>query len=909
MATALRRCGPLPKSASDLLEPIFCWVAGPSGRSLVERLEAYALDFGAAPWLTTGLNFSGTSEFSVVDIDAQRALAALAQSALEQFERTEAAEGAGPMERVEFVRAIARRDPKLGEFLMRPNRRRLAFADWTDRTDADGFWALMKSSEARRAMLGVAAASIGIGVLIYLALWRGASPFAWRLAILHGSLALGAGVGATALIAVLFAAAFLATLRFHESRDVPDDRNPALDAVKAIAARENRPGFSQNHITAITPLKPGWFRKLTLAIALLGIRLTVTYWFRPGFVVTMGTIHYAKWFRPRGSDKMVFLSNYDGSWESYLEDFITKAHWGQSAVWSNGQGFPRTKYLAFGGAQDGDRFKRWVRRQQVPTQCWFSRFPDLAADQIRSNALIHSGLMRVSNDTDAKAWLDLFGSRLLPGGALEADEIQSLVFRGLRDLPFAVLAVVRLPDSHDVKTKWLSRVQAQVSFGDRPFGGSDSTDQMAAFFAVSAAGLARLGLPEDALSTFPAPFSLGMANRADVLKDVGASEPSRWEWADSDRPISADAIVLFFCKNREACGRALEEHKTALGADAILYEVWTQPTSKGLDFEHFGFRDGISQPVIRGTQRATRGSPERDLIEPGEFVLGYPNNEGFFPPTPIVSALADPYRRLPNEPADLPANFPNFGSEENLQTRDFGRNGTFIAVRQLQQDVDGFNASVVNHAEELACYPALPSIVGRPINGDWVAAKMLGRWRDGTPLIHSPGDPQRDRTRDNDFDYGSDDPQGLQCPLGAHTRRANPRTSLLPGDPQQQAITNRHRIIRRGRSYERDGEKGLLFIALCADLERQFEFVQQTWIASQHFHGLHNESDPIASSPVHPDHSFKRNFTIPTFEAPVILKGIEGFVTARGGGYFFLPSKSSIRFLVDCCQAASRAAP
>ena len=136
----------------------------------------------------------------------------------------------------------------------------------------------------------------------------------------------------------------------------------------------------------------------------------------------------------RARDKLIFQANYDGSWESYLEDFIMKAHPGQTAAWCNGVGFPRTKFLIQEGAQDGDRFKRWVRRQQVLSQFWYSRFPYLTTDQIRNNALIHDGLARATTDTAARAWLDCFGSTPRPDYAIETDEVQSLVFRGMNTL-------------------------------------------------------------------------------------------------------------------------------------------------------------------------------------------------------------------------------------------------------------------------------------------------------------------------------------------------------------------------------------------------------------------------------------------------------------------------------------------
>ena len=158
----------------------------------------------------------------------------------------------------------------------------------------------------------------------------------------------------------------------------------------------------------------------------------------------MGTIHYARWFRLPGSEMMLFLANYDGSWQSYLEDFITKAHEGQSSVWSHGRGFPKNRLLVLHGAADGDRFKRWVRRQQIVTQFWYSRSPELTTKQIRTNAMIHDGLMRAQTDTAARAWLDCFGTTPRPAKCVEADEVQSLVFRGLPSHDFMLCAALHL---------------------------------------------------------------------------------------------------------------------------------------------------------------------------------------------------------------------------------------------------------------------------------------------------------------------------------------------------------------------------------------------------------------------------------------------------------------------------------
>ncbi len=188
-----------------------------------------------------------------------------------------------------------------------------------------------------------------------------------------------------------------------------------------------------------------------------------------------------------------------------------------------------------------------------------------------------------------------------------------------------------------------------------------------------------------------------------------------------------------------------------------------------------------------------------------------------------------------------------------------------------------------------------------------MAAKTVGRWRDGASLVrhpqHPPGTPSlapelptgrpvRTREPDNDFLFAREDPQGLRCPFGAHMRRANPRDSLDTDGPAQLAIVNRHRLIRIGRQYAAPpgGRPGLLFTCLNADIERQFEFVQQTWLLGSNFHGLPDETDPSLG------HG-ERVFTIPTLQGPVRLKGLPDFVRVRGGAYFFMPSRSAIRYL------------
>ena len=127
---------------------------------------------------------------------------------------------------------------------------------------------------------------------------------------------------------------------------------------------------------SVTQRKPGLLRAFTSRLVFWVIGELATRSFRPGFLGDIGTIHFARWVTPPRSPDVIFLSNYGGSWESYLEDFITRAHNGLTGVWSNSIGFPRSENLFQKGATDGERFKRYARRSMVPTPFWYSRLSD-----------------------------------------------------------------------------------------------------------------------------------------------------------------------------------------------------------------------------------------------------------------------------------------------------------------------------------------------------------------------------------------------------------------------------------------------------------------------------------------------------------------------------------------------------
>jgi Dyp-type peroxidase family len=301
--------------------------------------------------------------------------------------------------------------------------------------------------------------------------------------------------------------------------------------------------------------------------------------------------------------------------------------------------------------------------------------------------------------------------------------------------------------------------------------------------------------------------------------------------------------------------------------------------------EHFGFRDGISQPAMAGLGRPDRPA---NTVAAGEFVLGYPNEYRLFAERPVLARSADPAGILPPDAA---------GSGG----ADFGRDGSYLVFRQLSQDVRGF----WQYVDQATRRPDGSTDSGRRTR---LASKMVGRWPSGAPLVAVPENDDPSYSKLNDFLYHAIDRDGLRCPVGSHIRRANPRDSLdpWPGTSRSLEVTNHHRILRRGREYghpvdaatlfdevREDEDRGLHFLCLNANIARQFEFLQKTWINSPKFDGLHEGDDPV----VGPRQALGDTFTVPAAPIRTRVRELPRFVTVRGGAYFFLPGRRALRYL------------
>lgn len=194
-------------------------------------------------------------------------------------------------------------------------------------------------------------------------------------------------------------------LRRHERRDVPSSERPSREHERELAAYEDY--VAQNPFTAVGRIKPGRFRRTTLAVILFAVDYGVRHVFKRGNLAGVKTIHFARWLFIDGKRRVVFASNYDGSLESYMDDFIDKVAWGLNAVFSNGLGYPRTRWLVLDGAKDELAFKHYLRCHQLPTQVWYSAYDDLTAHNLESNARIRAGLFGKLDPAETAAWLAL----------------------------------------------------------------------------------------------------------------------------------------------------------------------------------------------------------------------------------------------------------------------------------------------------------------------------------------------------------------------------------------------------------------------------------------------------------------------------------------------------------------------
>jgi Dyp-type peroxidase family len=438
-------------------------------------------------------------------------------------------------------------------------------------------------------------------------------------------------------------------------------------------------------------------------------------------------------------------------------------------------------------------------------------------------------------------------------------------------------------------------------------------------------GLRHLDIPDDTMHGFPDEFSMGMKARRDILGDVGPNHPSHWDpvWEQE-----VHILVSINAKDETALEAGYQKIEAIFmqmtgiiqltghrGPDGGLLEY--QPASALVnhwDKEHFGYSDGISNPdfegcgedpanVIGGGKPTGKDPATMEgwaPIKAGEFLFGHADEAGGLP-------------EAPGPPL-------------------FSRNGTFLVYRKLHQNVKSFESYLDDEGRRF------------PGGKEALAAKFAGRWRNGAPLALFPtqeaadafvaeyyalkkkgaGASATDKARLaqlesqwSGFDFNND-LEGARCPFGAHVRRVNPRSALMyakkgafghdafdsPG-----ALSNRRRLLRRGLPYglatdppTDDGDHGVVMLIVSADLSRQFEFVQQQWMAYGNDFNLANDTDPLlgnhgANENCRADGRMMIEGDKATGKPPYFCGGIPTLVETRGGEYFFVPSMTCLRMI------------
>lgn len=196
---------------------------------------------------------------------------------------------------------------------------------------------------------------------------------------------------------------WLILLRMKEARDQVQE-GPANPAI-VEAALKNEDFTAQNHLATVIPIKPGLVRAVTLRVVLYVLSLFAGVIGTKGSLAGITSIHFAHWSIVNHGKHLLFLSNFDGSWQSYLGDFVDFAAPRLTAVWSNTMYFPRTRFLMSGGAADGPRFLQWSRAQQRPTNVWYSAYPESTMLVIDNNSSIREGLYRSMRKSNIQKWL------------------------------------------------------------------------------------------------------------------------------------------------------------------------------------------------------------------------------------------------------------------------------------------------------------------------------------------------------------------------------------------------------------------------------------------------------------------------------------------------------------------------
>lgn len=533
----------------------------------------------------------------------------------------------------------------------------------------------------------------------------------------------------------------------------------------------------------------------------------------------------------------------------------------------------------------------------------------------------------LTNDLERKSMKRYFNKELAKEA--EWNDMQGLVTRGYRTLWSATYLMLQIDEKNvqeakqyfnglvnHITTEGNIRVEA-IENRSNVHGDPEEAVQI----AFTSRGLEKLGVSKNVRDTFSREFLEGMSpcdsgpdgERATLLGDCKKSKSENWHWGNSAKPV--DCMLMLYAKDPKALAGLFKKVFTSKQKGVIVvYEADTLTLSNNELKEHFGFKDGMSQPIIKGFSKSGNlDIDETHLINAGEFILGHKNQYNNYSPSPYVD---------PSDPSfETAALTFRTGGKKNL-----GLNGTYLVFRQMEQHVERFWDFLYKNSKEDGLTKA-----EKAVN---LAAKMVGRFPNGDPLVQTQGTCPFNKELLNNFSYAKSDKDGVQCPLGAHIRRTNPRDQVHTGRNEKDslAMSKTHRILRRGRIYGEPLAKdfdinkmieyilkhglnetnvtedenrptpikrGLHFICLVSDIARQFEFVQNVWANTPTFANLSNEVDPIISNRSVKGLPVCDEFTAPKENVRNRYKEVPEFTTVVGGEYFFMPNIRALKYIVN----------
>lgn len=515
---------------------------------------------------------------------------------------------------------------------------------------------------------------------------------------------------------------------------------------------------------------------------------------------------------------------------------------------------------------------------------------------------------------------------------------QGFIVTGYGGLKYGRALFLALPAA--CNGNWLAALTAEFPVTPAISVGGGAHEKQAISIAFTWSGLSRMGLSESALASFSSPFKEGMFEdnrmrrlgdkRGEEWQDTVIEGGPRWsghtpsqreqetvgaysvqsktsdvsEKVAKKIPLAVHAMVLIYTDSATAVDTSVTQIQALLSPHnvEIAHMLPLQMDDHGdrAGREHFGFADGISQPkpfdpdgTITFDGKAVTQGDALNGTPLGEFVIGYENGHQEVAPGPVV-------------PGELTGDAGNRPDEAGLEPHhnargfyDIGKNGSYLVVRELRQDVAAFWRSMTEAAEIIRTRDPK----AQHVTAEWLAEKIVGRTKEGHVLRENgPLKAGADGKPDNNFRFFDDDRSGYGCPLGSHVRRANPRDSLAPAENMKETLlnaANNHRILRRGRNYGQKLEdpstddkqdRGLLFMCLNTDIARQFEFIQQTWLLNADFSTLFEEVDPLLGADgwmTVPENPLRRRVQVKTF------------VQLAGGEYFFMPSLPALKYFAQ----------